>query len=148
MPLLKLLLRMVTIQGKPGTLSLEIKVNLRNLASNWTTIVTALVDSGCTTSVMDADFAKYNQFPTTWLCSLMVTVTVLFKVSAQRGSKNGVRDWSPVEIQRQAQEGSKGRWGTDGTAASTYVLCHHVYMCPNLPDGTIPYDGDASEMRF
>ena len=29
-----------------------------------------------------------------------------------------------------------------------YVLCHHVYTCPNLPDGTIPYDGDASEMRF
>ena len=29
----------------------------------------------------------------------------------------------------------KSRQGTDGTAASTYVLCHHVYTCPNLPDG-------------
>src|SRR6202043_3484427 len=40
---------------------------------NHTTIVTVLVDSGCTASVMDAEFAKYNNFPTTQLHSLMVT---------------------------------------------------------------------------
>ena len=27
---------------------------------------------------------------------------------------------------------SKGRQETDGTAASMYVLCHHIYTCPNL----------------
>src|ERR1700731_1239686 len=73
MPAPKLLLRTVTIQGKPGTLSLEIKVNFRNPQSDHTTIVTALIDSGCTASVMDAEFAKHNNFPTTQLCSPMVT---------------------------------------------------------------------------
>src|ERR1700730_5447056 len=37
------------------------------------TIVNALVDSGCTTSVMDADFTRYHDFPTTQLHSPMVT---------------------------------------------------------------------------
>ena len=75
-PCLKLLLRMVTIQGRPGTSSLEIKVNLRNPQSDCTTIVTALIDSGCTTSVMDAEFAKFHNFPTTRLCIPMLTCNV------------------------------------------------------------------------
>src|SRR3984893_18376465 len=69
----KLLLRMVTIQGKPGTSSLEINVNLRNPQSDRTTIITALIDSGCTASVMDAEFAKFHNFPTTRLRIPMVT---------------------------------------------------------------------------
>src|ERR1700731_3444021 len=76
MPAPKLLLRTVTIQGKPGTSSLEIKVNLQNPQSDRTTIITALVDSGCTASVMDAEFARYNNFPTTQLFSPMVTRNV------------------------------------------------------------------------
>src|ERR1700731_3343814 len=32
--------------------------------------------SGCTASVMDAEFVKYNNFPTTQLCSPMVTCNV------------------------------------------------------------------------
>ena len=69
----KLLLRMVTIQGKPGTSSLEIKDNLQNPQSDRTTIITALVDSGCRASVMDTEFAKFHNFPTTWLRIPMVT---------------------------------------------------------------------------
>ena len=72
-PAPKLLLRTVTIQGKPGTSSLEIKVNLRNLQSDQMTIIMALVDSGCMASVMDAEFAKYTNFLTTQLRSPMVT---------------------------------------------------------------------------
>ena len=72
-PAPKLLLRTVTIQGKLGTSSLEIKVNLRNPQSDRMTIIMALVDSGCTASVMDAEFAKYNNVPTTQLHSPMVT---------------------------------------------------------------------------
>ena len=43
--------------------------------------------------------------------------------------------WSlMLEIAEIGQEDSRG----DGTVASTYVLCHHVYMCPYLPDRTMP----------
>src|ERR1700730_7259782 len=41
----------------------------------------------------------------------------------------------------------KGRWGTDGTVASTYVLCHHVYTCPNLPDGQCFNKGIARKSK-
>src|ERR1700730_3355681 len=36
----------------------------------------ALVNSGCTTSVMDTEFARYNNFPTTRLRSPMITCNV------------------------------------------------------------------------
>ena len=44
---------------------MEIKVNLRNPQSDRTTIITTLVDSGCTASIMDAEFMKFHNFLTT-----------------------------------------------------------------------------------
>src|ERR1700730_16076062 len=64
------------------------------------------------------------------------TVKVLFKKGSVQEEK---QEWLRVGIRLKARNKNrrrgKGRRGTEGTAASTYVLCHHVYTCPNLADG-------------
>ena len=44
----------------------------------------ALVDSGCTASIMDAEFVRYNKFPTTQLHSLMITCNADGPMNANR----------------------------------------------------------------
>ena len=46
------------------------------------------------------------------------------------GAKSGVK-WSLDQSSRSELETKPGSRG--GTVASTYGLCHHVHMCPNLP---------------
>src|SRR6202030_1030269 len=69
------------------------------------------------------------------------------KVSAKGGKQErlGVRFRSKARSKN--RRGSKDRWGTDGTAASMYVLCHHIYTCPNLPGGQCLMKGLMREGR-
>src|ERR1700726_4678639 len=78
----------------------------------------------------------------------MLSVKVLFRRGqCTKGEQErlGVRVRSKTGGENKRR--SQGRRGTDGTAASTYVLCHHVYTCPNLPGGQYLTKGVTWEGR-
>src|ERR1700730_9477557 len=62
-------------------------------------------------------------------------VRVLFRRSVQEEKRERLRVRFRSKAQSKNRRRGKDRQGTDGTVASTYVLCHHIYTCPNLPGG-------------
>src|ERR1700731_3826025 len=75
------------------------------------------------------------------------TVKVLFKRSVQEGKEERLRVGIRSKAWSKNRRRGKGRQGTDGTAASMYVLCHHIYTCPNLPDGQCFNEGIARKSK-